>query len=217
MKKTIVLLFLIFSTQAFTETVKSIAGKLVTNVQESNGETTDFSLMTEQGLVKLEVQKGHHSRALYKLSGNILIMTGEVKSSSVEDINFDDIDDSISFNRDVIASSRARVPDFDDFDIPDFPDFPLDGFDMDAKLKVTQYTVTITNEKLVGKIKSEWSNGSETYFLKLESGEDKVVSLLEDDQLDFFEKYHDKQVQIEGSQILLNNSKKFMVSKIKSL
>jgi hypothetical protein len=214
MKKTIVLLFLLLSTQIFANTTKTFVGKLATNVQESDGSSSQFSLITQFGGIRLIVKEEQFIRALYKLSGRVLVVSGEAK-----EINLDDLDLSTAFASDMFAS---RMPDpsilpndplDEDFPTPFDPDFT--DFDDTSVLEVSQYTVLIKQQVLEGKIRSEWNNGDESYFLKIASGEDRKVILLEDDQNDFFELYHEKEVKITGSIAILNDQSQFVVSKIK--
>lgn len=201
MKKAIVLLFLIISAQAYANTY---VGKLVTNIQESNGTITPFSLITDVGTIKLNVKERQFVRALYKLSGRVLMVSGEAKI---------DIDpgDLVNNNEDTLLTRMSRPEDFD-WDFPGDVD-PID-FDLADSIELSQYTVIIKMQQMSGTIRSEWGEGKENFFLKLPSGEDKLVTILQDAQNEFFEKYHNKEVTISGAAVEMQGKSTFVISQI---
>lgn len=200
MKKAIVLSFLLISAQTFAAS-KSYVGKLVTNIQESNGAITPFSLITDTGTIKLKINERQFMRALYKLSGRILQVAGNTPDNAVNP------DELIISD---IVPTRAVSPDFD----WDYPNEPID-FDLADSIEVSQYTVLMKEIAMEGTIRSEWGEGKEIHYLKLAStGEDKKVMILQDVQAEFYEKYHNKEVTVLGTEVFRGEAMSFVVSQI---
>lgn len=212
MNKAIVLIFLLFSVQTYAASDQTFVGKLATNVQESDGTTSPFSLITEMGGIKLRVEEDQFVRALHKLSGRILVVAGELKETTFDG----DVDLDTTITSDMIAGRVAIPVSPLSIDLTEDTLSPFDNIDLDesAELNVSQYTVLVKEVVMEGTIRSEWAEGDENYFLKIASGEDKKLTLLQDDQNDFFEKYHEKEVKIIGSKAMINNKTQFVVSEI---
>lgn len=197
---------------------QTFVGKLATNVQESDGTVTPFSLITEFGGIKLKIEEEQFIRALHKLSGRILVVSGQVKDNSSRDNSFQD-----DINLDARNTSHltyAYMPLLDTA----VPTYPVDGsfgpfegveLEKNLELNVNQYTVLVKEVVLEGVVRSEWADGNENYFIKIASGEDEKLTLIQDDQYEFFEKYHDKKVAVVINKVLIDKKIHLIVSQIR--
>lgn len=190
---------MIFSSSLLAD---SYVGKLITNVQENDGSNSSFILMTRDGNLKIKLENDKFLRPLFKLSGEVIIVTGSLENQG-------DIDLDIDLDEEPIFSARTSIPRCGDFDLPDF-----DEFTEDAILKIEQYTVAVNEKELSGVIRNDWVDGNEMYFIKDNTGIDHPVVVLEDVQNDFYEKYQEKNVIVLGCYVIVNSKKQFVVKNI---
>ena len=104
------------------------------------------------------------------------------------------------------------------------PTYPVDGnfgpfegveLEKNLELNVNQYTVLVKEVVLEGVVRSEWADGNENYFIKIASGEDEKLTLIQDDSMSFFEKYHDKKVAVVINKVLIDKKIHLIVSQIR--
>lgn len=193
---------MIFSSSLLAD---SYVGKLITNVQENDGNNSSFILMTKDGSLKIKLENEKFLRPLFKLSGEVIIVTGSLENQDNDALDID-LDDEPIF---AARTSVPTIPNDGDFEFPSF-----DEFNEDTVLKIDQYTVAVNEKEISGVIRNDWVDGREMYFIKDNTGIDHPVIVLEDVQNDFYEKYEQKNVFVLGCYVIVNSKKQFVVKNI---
>lgn len=155
---------------------KDFMGQLMTNYQTNDGDFFEFALVTTNEIIPLNIEGTERQRTLWKQSGDVIIVSGDVKEKVVN-----------------IADPRDMHPDVDPGFFEPAEETVIEG------INVIQFTLPIMEYSYRGKLDTKYVPEIQTsiYLLQDETGMSRRFLMPKTEQEIFIQNYYDKNVEVK--------------------
>lgn len=155
---------------------KEFMGQLMTNYQTNAGDFFEFALVTTTEIIPLNIEGTERQRTLWKQSGDVIIVNGDVQEKVV-----------------TVSDPRDMHPGVD----PGFFD-PSEETVIEG-INVVQFTLPILEYIYRGKLETKFVPELKTsiYLLQDESGMSRRFLMPKTEQEVFIQNYYDKNVEVK--------------------